>query len=91
MEGLHSQQTDLTEAKDQNMKLASDLRETDARLKVATEELGSSLGLTQKQMDDRAQEIHPPRAGPGVASQRLETAQKQTAQQVSASPAKSRM
>ena len=37
--------------------MAADLRETDARLKVATEELGHSLGLTQKQMDARAQEI----------------------------------
>jgi len=32
---LSSQETALTEAKDQNKKLASDLRETDARLKVA--------------------------------------------------------
>ena len=54
---LATQQKEIDTAKDQNKKLASDLRETDARLKVATEELGQQLGLTQKQMDARAQEI----------------------------------
>ena len=54
---LSTQQVELTDAKQQNVKLAAELRETNARLKVATEELGQSLGLTQKQMDARAQEI----------------------------------
>ena len=54
---LSSQQTELADAKQQNVKLEAELRETDARLKVATEELGNSLGLTQKQMDASAQEI----------------------------------
>jgi myosin heavy subunit len=79
---LATQQTDLIEAKDQNKKLASDLRETDARLKVATQELGASMGLSQKQMEDRAQEILRRQAAQEVNSQRLESAQKQTAQQV---------
>jgi len=48
---LSSQQTALADAKQQNVNLEARLRETDARLKVATEELGSSLGLTQKQME----------------------------------------
>ena len=65
----------------QNVKLASELRETDARLKVATEELGNSLGLTQKQMDARAQEILQREE---ADSKRLESAQKQTAQAVTA-------
>jgi F0F1-type ATP synthase membrane subunit b/b' len=80
---LATQQTELVEAKDQNKKLASDLRETDARLKVATQELGASMGLSQKQMEDRAQAILRRQEAQEVASQRLETAQKQTAQQVS--------
>ena len=63
------------------MKLAAELRETNARLTVATDELGKSLGLTQKQLDERAEEIS--RASRPTAK-RLETAQKQTAQQVSA-------
>jgi DNA anti-recombination protein RmuC len=81
---MNGQEAALTEAKDQNKKLASDLRETDARLKVATEELGSSLGLTQKQMDAKAQEIIRREDAQEANAQRLSTAQKQTAQQVSA-------
>jgi hypothetical protein len=77
---LSNQQKEIDTAKAQNNKLASDLRETDARLKVATEELGQSLGLTQKQMDARAQEIL---RREQVDNQRLESAQKQTAQAVS--------
>ena len=51
------QQVALSQANEQNTKLAADLRETDARLKVATQELGQSLGLTQKQLETRSQEI----------------------------------
>src|ERR1039458_5414608 len=76
---LTNQQKEIDSAKDQNNKLASDLRETDARLKVANEELGQSLGLTQKQMDTRAQEIL---RREQADNQRLESAQKQTAQAV---------
>ena len=76
------QEAALTDAKQQNVKLAADLRETDARLKVATDELGKSLGLTQKQMDARAQEIIAARAGRQPDGWRR--AQKQTAQQVTA-------
>jgi len=79
---LSSQETALTEAKDQNKKLASDLRETNARLKVATEELGNSLGLTQKQLDARAQELIRREDAQEANSQRLASAQKQTAQAV---------
>jgi DNA anti-recombination protein RmuC len=71
----------LAEANQQNSKLAAELRETDARLKVTAEELGKSLGLTQKQMDARAQQIM---AREQAETKRLETAQQMTAQQVSA-------
>ncbi len=73
---LSGQEAALADARDQNKKLASDLRETDARLKVATEELGQSMGLTQKQMEARAQEIL-------RREKAVESAQKQTAQAVS--------
>jgi hypothetical protein len=76
-------QAGLVEANQENVKLAAELRETDARLKVATEELGSSLGLTQKQMDAHAQQIIEREEAQEAKSQRLESAQKQTAQQVS--------
>jgi DNA anti-recombination protein RmuC len=71
----------LADANQQNVKLAAELRETDARLKVTADELGKSLGLTQKQMDARAQQII---AREAAENRRLETAQQQTAQQVSA-------
>ncbi|MGD0095896.1 MAG: hypothetical protein ABSB60_05340 [Terracidiphilus sp.] len=78
---IGGQEAALLDAKQQNARLSSQLRENDARLKVATEELGNSLGLTQKQMDARAQEIL---RREQADSKRLETAQEQTAQQVTA-------
>lgn len=75
------QETALAEANQQNAKLEAELRETNARLRVATDELGKSVGLTQKQMDARAAEIV---AREAADNRRLEAAQKQTAQQVTA-------
>jgi hypothetical protein len=71
----------LADANQQNVKLAAQLRETNARLTVATDELGKSLGLTQRQLDERAQSLI---AREQADSRRLEEAQKQTAQQVTA-------
>jgi chromosome segregation ATPase len=79
---LTNQQNELTEAKQQNVKLEAELRETDARLKVATDELGASLGLTQKQMDAKAQEIIRREQRDEADAQALANAQKQTAQAV---------
>ena len=78
---LSAAQAELADAKQQNTQLAADLRETDARLRVATDELGKSVGLTQKELDERAQAIIQKEE---ADSQRLESAEKQTAQQVSA-------
>ena len=78
---LTSQQTELADAKQQNVNLKASLRETDARLEVATDELKTSLGLTQKQLDTRAAEIS---LREQADSRRLESAEKQTAQQVTA-------
>ena len=75
------QETDLSDATQQNLKMAAALRETNARLTVATDELGKSLGLTQKQMDTRAQQIIQREQ---ADNRRLESAQKETAQQVTA-------
>lgn len=76
----HEEQA-LVSANQQNAKLAADLRETNARLTVATDELGKSLGLTQRQLDQRAEALI---AREQADSRRLESAQKQTAQQVTA-------
>lgn len=81
---LTAQQAELSEAKQQNVKLEARLRETNARLEVATDELKTSLGLTQKQLDARAEEINQREQRNEAASQRLASAQKQTAQQVTA-------
>jgi DNA anti-recombination protein RmuC len=78
---LAHQEAALADANQKNVKLAADLRETNARLTVATDELGKSLGLTQKQMDERADAII---AKQEVESRKLEKAQSQTAQQVTA-------
>jgi DNA repair exonuclease SbcCD ATPase subunit len=78
---LSTQQAELTDAKQQNAALAAELRETDARLRVTTDELGKSLGLTQKQLDERAQEIL---TREEADNKRLQNAQQQTAQQVNA-------
>ncbi|HZP03718.1 MAG TPA: hypothetical protein VFB43_02375 [Terracidiphilus sp.] len=78
---LSTQQAELAEARQDNLKLAADLRETDARLRVTADELGKSLGLTQKQLDARAQEIIRREQADNA---RLQNAQQQTAQQVSA-------
>jgi DNA anti-recombination protein RmuC len=81
---LTNQQKEIDSITEQNKKLASDLRETDAHLKVATEELGQSLNITQTEMDKRAQEIIRREEANEANNQRLASAQKQTAQQVSA-------
>jgi DNA anti-recombination protein RmuC len=79
-----AQQQELAEAKQRNVQLAADLRETDAKLRVTTDELGKSLGLTQKQMDARAEQLLAREKAEEAAAHRLETAQQQTAQQVTA-------
>jgi DNA anti-recombination protein RmuC len=75
------QEAALSEANQQNAKLDAQLRETNARLRVATDELSKSVGMTQKQLDARAQQII---AHEAAENKRLETAQQQTAQQVTA-------
>jgi hypothetical protein len=79
-----AQQEELVQTKQRNVQLAADLRETDARLRVTTDELGKSLGLTQKQMDVRAQQLLARENAQEAAARRLATAQQETAQQVTA-------
>ena len=47
----------LATAQQQNQKLATALDQTNARLKVTTETLGQSLGMTQKQLEQKAQDL----------------------------------
>ncbi len=77
---LSTAQAELADAKQQNTQLAAGLRETEARLQVDTDELSKANGLTQKQLDQRAQAIIQQEE---ADNERLESEQKQTAQQVS--------
>jgi len=78
---LTRQETALNAANEQSAKLAAELRETNARLKVTTQELGQSLGLTQKQLEARTQEVLQREQQDSI---RLEKAQKAASQQITA-------
>jgi chromosome segregation ATPase len=54
---LTKAETSLTQAQLQNSKLADSLEQTNARLKVATETLGQSVGLTQRQLEAKAEDL----------------------------------
>jgi len=54
---LAKSETALVSAQAQNDKLASELAHTNAELRVETEELGKSVGLTQKQLETRAADL----------------------------------
>jgi multidrug efflux pump subunit AcrA (membrane-fusion protein) len=54
---LEKSQTLLTVAMQRNDKLAAELDKTNDRLRVETETLGHSLGLTQQEMQSRADEL----------------------------------
>lgn len=78
---LSHQEAALTQAKQDNATLAADLRETNARLKVTSQELGQSLGLTQKQLEEKSQEIL---RREQADSARLESAQRAAKEQITA-------
>jgi len=81
---LTAQQQELADSKAANVKLAAQLRETDERLNVATDELKTSLGLTQKQLDTRAEELQVREQKVEANATRLASQQQQTASQVAA-------
>ncbi|MGC2297935.1 MAG: hypothetical protein WA476_03970 [Acidobacteriaceae bacterium] len=54
---LTNAEAQVASAQQQNQKLATALEQTNARLKVTTETLGQSLGMTQKQLEAKAQDL----------------------------------
>lgn len=70
----------LLQAQQQNQKLAGALKETNARLKVTNANLGHSLGITQKQLEKRAQDLM---SRQQAAAQHFETEQQATQQKIS--------
>jgi hypothetical protein len=81
---LAGQQQAMTDAAAQNAKLSAALQDTNARLNVATDELKTSLGLTQKQLDTRSAALQVREVRGERTTARLATAQQETAGQVAA-------
>ena len=81
---LAAQQQAMTNSTAQNAKLATELQDTEARLNVATDELKTSLGLTQQQLDTRSKELQVRESRGEKTTARLATAQRQTEGQVAA-------
>ena len=81
---LAAQKQAVADSGAQNTKLAAALQDTNARLNVATDELKTSLGLTQKQLDTRAAALQASEARGERTTARLATEQKQTEGQVAA-------
>jgi small-conductance mechanosensitive channel len=81
---LAAQQQALANAASQNTKLSAALQDTDARLNVATDELKTSLGLTQKQLDARSAALQVREVRGEQTTARLATAEQQTEGQVAA-------
>jgi chromosome segregation ATPase len=73
-------QNKLADAQQQNSQLQSNLDATNARLKATSETLGESVGMTQKQLEDKSDAIL---ASEHADTVRLERAQAATNQQVS--------
>ncbi len=81
---LAGQQQAMTDAAAQNARLSAALQDTNARLNVATDELKTSLGLTQKQLDTRSAALQVREVRGERTTARLATAQQETAGQVAA-------
>ena len=81
---LTAQKQAIADSGAQNAKLAAALQDTNARLNVATDELKTSLGLTQKQLDTRSAALQASETRSERMTARLATAQEQTAGQVAA-------
>jgi ABC-type Na+ efflux pump permease subunit len=81
---LAAQKLAVADSGAQNTKLAAALQDTNARLNVATDELKTSLGLTQKQLDTRSAALQASETRSERTTARLATAEQQTAGQVAA-------
>jgi len=77
----HQMAATLATTQQQQDRLQAQLEETNARLKVATETLGKSVGMTQQQLEDRAQSIL---TAQRADTARLEREQANTSKQVTA-------
>jgi len=74
----------LAVASQQNTALAQRLEDTDERLKAQGQALGQSMGLTQKQLEDRAASLMDAQKTAAAATKRLAQEEAKTKQQVGA-------
>jgi hypothetical protein len=72
----------LEAAKAQNTALVDRIEDTNERLKAQGQALGQSMGLTQKQLEDRSQELIAAQKSSDATTKRLAKEQAATAQQV---------
>jgi hypothetical protein len=81
---LAAQQQAMADTTAQSTKLDAALQDTDARLNVATDQMKTSLGLTQKQLDTRSAALQVREVRGERTTARLANAQQQTEGQVAA-------
>jgi hypothetical protein len=74
----------LTQAQQRNDKLQSQLDETNAHMKATNETLAQSVGMTQKQLETRAQTIMQTEQAQHAQTAKLEKEQAETSKQVNA-------
>jgi chromosome segregation ATPase len=74
----------LSDAQQQNAELSAKLDTTNARLKAATETLGQSVGMTQKQIELKTQTLMTLQSAQRAQSAKLEQEQAATAKQIGA-------
>lgn len=81
---LKETQSSLATANQQNAALAEKLEDTNERLKAQGEALGQSVGLTQKQLEDKSNELVAEQKATLAQTAKLQREQKATEQQVGA-------
>jgi chromosome segregation ATPase len=81
---LAATQQNLDAAKKQNTILADKLEDTNERMRAQGQALGQSVGLTQKQLEDRSNELVAAEKSAQAATAKLQKEQAATAQQVGA-------
>jgi DNA repair exonuclease SbcCD ATPase subunit len=81
---LTSAQTQLAAADQRNQALAESIQQTNDRLRAQGETLGHSVGLTQKQLEDKSNALLAAQHAASASTAKLAQAQAETSQQVNA-------
>jgi multidrug efflux pump subunit AcrA (membrane-fusion protein) len=76
---LAKYETNLTLASERNEKLTQELNETNARLKVTSQTLGKSVGMTQERLEAKAQDLLQRQQASAARLEKQETANREEA------------